>query len=366
MVGVDPLGQSRRRRGSAARRRSTTGCPRRGSRGRSVTPTSRMRAGNGPGAPARDGVERSRASPRARQPAQLEDGRVEALDVADLERDAARPGPPRRARAPPPPSPRAASPRGPARPRSIAARASGAWAVVGAAMTTASSSGLGDHGERVGEAGGTGLRHGVGEHVGVRVRDRGQDAVLARARDARRWLRPIEPRPARPTRSGAVASGGAPGRRPSRPGARPRRRRTASRIARRSTGRAVLVRRPGSGRHRDRQDLVGEPVRDRQVEVGGAGHVRLEVGLPVDRDRVVDEGPDAALRSAPRSPRCRWPGKRIVYWCQTCPRPSGTRGVEVARAAPRSGGRRCAGAAPSARRAGRAGPGRARPRGRSA
>ena len=47
---------------------------------------------------------------------------------------------------------------------------------------------------------------------------------------------------------------------------------------------------------RDRQHLVGEPVRDRQVQIGGAGHERLEVVLPVDRDRVVDERPDAALR----------------------------------------------------------------------
>ena len=40
---------------------------------------------------------------------------------------------------------------------------------------------------------------------------------------------------------------------------------------------------------RDRQHLVGEPVRHRQVEVGRAGDECLQVRLPVDRHGVVDQ-----------------------------------------------------------------------------
>ena len=105
-------GRSRRRRATAARRRSTTGCRRRGSRGR----RSRRRRGSGPGT-ARPGARRSRRSrdsqPVADEPAELEDGRVEPLDVADLDRHAALARRGRRSASPRRPSPRAASRRGP-------------------------------------------------------------------------------------------------------------------------------------------------------------------------------------------------------------------------------------------------------------
>ena len=93
-----------------------------------------------PGPAAGDREDR-RQPARLEQPAELEDGRVEALDVADLDRR--RPG--RRGRGDDPSRASADvaasgfSTRT-AMPRSMAARASGTWLVVGAAMTTASRS----------------------------------------------------------------------------------------------------------------------------------------------------------------------------------------------------------------------------------
>ena len=59
----------------------------------------------------------------------------------------------------------------------MAASASGTWAVVGAATTTASTSASRIIAERIGEAGGTGLRRRRLERRRVRVRDRGQDRL---------------------------------------------------------------------------------------------------------------------------------------------------------------------------------------------
>ena len=86
VVGVDPLGQSRRRRGSAARRRSSDRMS-----------TSWVREVDGHADVADPGRERARrggwrSRRRVRQPAgpeqpaELEHGRVEPLDVADLDR----------------------------------------------------------------------------------------------------------------------------------------------------------------------------------------------------------------------------------------------------------------------------------------
>ena len=84
MVRVDPLGGLGRDAGRPLagdeHRMSTSWVAR-----SMVTPTSRMRAGNGPGATARDGEDR-RQPAGLEQPTELEDRRVEPLDMADLDR----------------------------------------------------------------------------------------------------------------------------------------------------------------------------------------------------------------------------------------------------------------------------------------
>ena len=111
----------------------------------------------------------------------------------------------------------------------------------------------------------------------------------SRAARWRRWLRPIDPRPASPTRSGAAIRRPSRRPRPARPAWRPR-------GSRRSRPRAR--RRPRFGRTGiERTSSASRSVTGRSRSAA-PGHVRLQVGLPVDRDRVVDEGPDAALGQA--------------------------------------------------------------------
>ena len=137
---VDALGGLGRDADRAARRRSTTGCRRRGSRDRWSRPTSRMRAGNGP---ARRLVMANTldSQPGLEEPAELEDRRIEPFDVADLDRarrSRARPSPGR-----PPPRwwPRAASRRAPrCRDRWPRVTRSSDASSSGEAMTTASRS----------------------------------------------------------------------------------------------------------------------------------------------------------------------------------------------------------------------------------
>ena len=235
----------------------------------------------------------SPSQPLREQPAELEHGRVEPLDVADLERHARVAGAAATiSSALVDGAPRAASRRAPARPRSMAASASGAWAVVGAAMTTRVELRLVDHRQRVGEPRGAGLRDGVGER---------------RRRPDRRPRRASQPCARREMAEVVAAHRAEPGEAdPQRRGHRrtaPERRRSAVArrrdLADRRDDRLELV--VGQARaDGDRQDLVGEPVRDRQVEVGRARDERLEVRLAVDGHRVVDERPDRRARRARR------------------------------------------------------------------
>ena len=113
----------------------------------------------------------------------------------------------------------------------------------------------------------------------IRVGD-GGELVATEGSTTRRWFRPIDPRPARPMRSGASAV-------------------TVDHFAGRGgdpahggdDGRQVVGGQPRVDR--DREHFVRQCVRDRQVEIGGAGQVRLEVCLAMDRHRVVDERADA-------------------------------------------------------------------------
>ena len=81
-------GRSRRRRATAARRRSSDRMSTSWVARSTVTPTSRIRAGNGPARRLTRSRRRVDSQPAVEQPAELEDGRVEPLDVTDLDRDA--------------------------------------------------------------------------------------------------------------------------------------------------------------------------------------------------------------------------------------------------------------------------------------
>ena len=163
-----------------------------------VTPTSRMRAGNGPDATARDREDR-RQPARLEQPPELEDGRIEALDMADLDgRRAGAPMPRRRSGRPPPASRPAASRRG----RRCRARArpgsSGRWLVVGAAMTTASrsaSASIAIGSRRPGRRTAVAAARAPGSGSAMAAR-----RTPGSAPSTRRWFRPIVPSPISPTR----------------------------------------------------------------------------------------------------------------------------------------------------------------------
>ena len=231
-----------------------------------MTPTSRMRAGNGPAR--RLTIEYSVVSqPSREQLAETQHGRVEALDVADLDRDARRPRRRARSRAPRRASPRAASRRAPAGRARSRRCASGQWNVVGAAMTMASScasriiaSGS-DHAcaPDCGDRGGDALR---------RPGPRPRRASPRRGREiTRTWLRPIEPSPTSPMRSGAVIA--RTGRGDVSHGVAPAMRRPRSLVA------------SSSGCTGIGEDLVRQAVGDRKRQVGRARDI-APAGTPGD------------------------------------------------------------------------------------
>ncbi len=179
-----------------------------------VTPTSRIRAGNGPARRLDDRVDR-RQPARLEQPAELEDRRVEPLDVADLDRHAARRAPRRRSGS-----------------ASSSVAASGFSTRTGDAALDRGERerqvgrrrrgdddrvelGLGDHRQRLGEplgAGSPASPRRARPAPGRRRRRAGRRAATTRTR---RWLRPIDPSPTRPTPQLAVPAG-RPGVRSSR------------------------------------------------------------------------------------------------------------------------------------------------------
>ena len=285
-------------------------------------------------AAARRSRRRVESQPRVEQPAELEDGRVEPLDVADLDGHARRAAPRRRSRSRPRPWSRpAASRRGP-RSRARWRRAPAAtWVVVGAAMTTASRSASAS----IASGSAKPWRAGRGRWP-RRGRPRSGSATATRrapsvAPRTRRWLRPIEPSPTSPTRSVAVAD------RATRSRPSSRRRRPGGRVASRrsTTGRGprpidlVLLGVGQAGEHRQRQGPRGGPVGDRQVGVEAALE---DVRLAMDRDRVVD-----VRRRRPRAREVRRRSRRarsptsIVYWWKTWVRPSGVDRGPIGRSA---------------------------------
>ena len=152
--------------------------------------------------------------------------------------------------------------------------------------------GAADHVERVRIARRARLGDGVGQDGGIRVADGGQHAVLPRrevaqvvaahraeAREAdakRRAHRAVPPAMA----AGFTGVGDLPD----------------------CADHGLQLVRGQVRPDRDREDLVDQPVRDWQVKVRGPGHELLQVLLAVDRDRVVDQRPDAALRECLHDP----------------------------------------------------------------
>src|SRR5664280_3232910 len=185
----------------------------------------------------------------------------------------------------------------------MAASASATWAVVGAAITSASISAS----LAIATASPQPVAP-VWRVAAPSIAGSGSPTATSRhsgwAAITRRWLRPMEPRPARATRSGAgvliAASPALVGASPALVGASSAR---SSADAGRGDGAdrgddrlEVRFREPGVDGNREH--LVGEAIGHRQRQVRGPGEVSLEVGLAVDRDRVVDERADAALGEA--------------------------------------------------------------------
>ena len=252
------------------------------------------------GPPARDGVD-GRQPARGQQAAELEDRRVEALDVADLDGHAPGAG---RGDDPERLLDRAGQRLLDEDGDAALDRRQGEVEVGGRRRRDDErvELDLGDHRQRLGEALGADLLDGGGQRGRDRIGDRDERGVGTRGDDPqvvpahRPEAGEADPQPA--------VAGRLPGAR------RPRRRcheagvrvRAASALGV-ATSRiaATTVRQLVVGQARpdgDRDDLVGQLVRDRQVQVGRAGHDPLQVGLLVDRHRVVEERPDAALGEA--------------------------------------------------------------------
>ena len=159
-----------------------------------------------PRATARDGEDR-RQPAGLEHPPELEDRRVEPLDMADLDRRRAGRAMPRRRsdRLPPIVEASGFSTRT-AIPRSIAARVSGRWLVVGAAMTTASRSASASMASGSRRAGRRTVRSPRRARPAPDPR-RPPGGRRAAPPRTRRWLRPIVPRPISPTRTSRSPTG---------------------------------------------------------------------------------------------------------------------------------------------------------------
>ena len=247
-------------------------------------------------------------------------------------------------------------------PRSIAARASGTWAVVGAAMTTASSSASAIIASGSANAwapdwsaaAASASRHRVGDRDerGRRAGPRGSGGGCGPSTRGRRG-RSSPARRRRPSSGGELRAVGSAGPGVARDGG-PDRLDDAGPAPRRS----------GPGTSAGRASVAAAASVTGQVGVEAPLH---DVGLAMDRDRVVDVGADARSPGGPRrSRRARRPTS-TVYWWKTWVRPSGVTGRphrQVGERARRSGRRSPAGGRCSAR-ACRTGRARSRPRCRS-
>ena len=290
-----------------------------------VTPTSRIRAGNGPARRRRDRVDR-RQPAVVDQPAELEHGRVEPLDVADLDRAPRSRGPRRRSASPRRSWPRAASRRGPRCPRSMAARASGTWGRRGGDDDGVELR-LGDHRQRLREALGAGLggrRRRGPRSTGSATATSRMSVPAAEDPEVVAAHRP-EAREADPQRRGSPAGRQATGHRPPRSG---RRRRLVGAPARRPAEcrptAASPPRSPGPARRRSGPGTSAGPGSGRPPR-------RSRAGRRGDRAPGCSSGdgrgsgsrcpPRRPPRAGPRRSRPGRPPTSSVYWWNTWVRP---------------------------------------------